>query len=61
MKLDMAALMAAKDNSVKSLTGGIKMLFKNNKVTHLEGKATVNFLLKESKTCFKAATHLKFI
>jgi hypothetical protein len=29
--------MAAKDTSVKQLTGGIKMLFKNNKVTHLEG------------------------
>ena len=32
--------MAAKDNSVKQLTGGIKMLFKNNKVTHLEGNWT---------------------
>ena len=32
--------MAAKDTSVKQLTGGIKMLFKNNKVTHLEGKQT---------------------
>jgi pyruvate/2-oxoglutarate dehydrogenase complex dihydrolipoamide dehydrogenase (E3) component len=26
-----------KDTAVKQLTGGIKMLFKNNKVTHLEG------------------------
>jgi len=42
VKLDMAALMAAKDNSVKSLTGGIKMLFKNNKVTHLEGHGKIS-------------------
>ena len=36
---DLDALMATKDTAVKQLTGGIKMLFKNNKVTHLEGKA----------------------
>jgi dihydrolipoamide dehydrogenase len=33
--------MAQKDNAVKSLTGGIKMLFKNNKVTHLEGHGKI--------------------
>lgn len=37
VKLDIKTLMEAKDNSVKALTGGIKMLFKNNKVTHVEG------------------------
>ena len=37
----MEALMKAKENSVKALTGGIKMLFKNNKVTHLEGHGKV--------------------
>ena len=37
----MEALMKAKEGSVKALTGGIKMLFKNNKVTHLEGHGKV--------------------
>lgn len=41
VELDMEALMKAKENSVKALTGGIKMLFKNNKVTHLEGHGKV--------------------
>lgn len=41
VKLDLPALMAAKDTSVKQLTGGIKMLFKNNKVTHLEGHGKI--------------------
>jgi pyruvate/2-oxoglutarate dehydrogenase complex dihydrolipoamide dehydrogenase (E3) component len=40
---DLEALMATKDTAVKQLTGGIKMLFKNNKVTHLEG--TIFFVL----------------
>ena len=34
--------MANKDNAVKQLTGGIKMLFKNNKVTHLEGETSLH-------------------
>lgn len=37
VRLDIKTLMDAKDASVKALTGGIKMLFKNNKVTHVEG------------------------
>lgn len=41
VKLDMAKLMEAKENSVKALTGGIKMLFKNNKVTHVEGHGKI--------------------
>jgi len=41
VELDMEALMKAKESSVKALTGGIKMLFKNNKVTHLEGHGKV--------------------
>jgi len=39
--LDLAALMNNKDTAVKQLTGGIKMLFKNNKVTHLEGHGKI--------------------
>lgn len=35
--LDLEALMGEKSKAVKALTGGIKMLFKGNKVTHLEG------------------------
>jgi len=41
VKLDIQKLMENKDNSVKALTGGIKMLFKNNKVTHLEGHGKI--------------------
>jgi dihydrolipoamide dehydrogenase len=41
VKLDLGTLMEAKDNSVKALTGGIKMLFKNNKVTHVEGHGKI--------------------
>lgn len=41
VKLDIEKLMEAKDSSVKALTGGIKMLFKNNKVTHLEGHGKI--------------------
>jgi len=42
VELDMEALMKAKNDSVKALTGGIKMLFKNNKVTHLEGHGKIS-------------------
>ena len=42
VELDMEALMKAKEGSVKALTGGIKMLFKNNKVTHLEGHGKIS-------------------
>merc|ERR1719479_707675 len=41
VSLDLPTLMEAKDNSVKALTGGIKMLFKNNKVTHVEGHGKI--------------------
>merc|ERR1739844_21707 len=41
VKLDLEKLMGEKEKSVKSLTGGIKMLFKNNKVTHVEGHGKI--------------------
>merc|ERR1719245_818368 len=41
VELDLPALMAAKDTAVSSLTGGIKMLFKANKVTHAEGHGKI--------------------
>merc|ERR1719282_187167 len=41
VKLDIQKLMGEKDKSVKALTGGIKMLFKNNKVTHVEGHGKI--------------------
>merc|ERR1719479_773912 len=41
VSLDLPTLMEAKDNSVKALTGGIKMLFKNNKVSHIEGHGKI--------------------
>jgi len=41
VELDLPALMAAKDTAVTSLTGGIKMLFKANKVTHAEGHGKI--------------------
>ena len=41
VKLDMEKLMGEKEKSVKALTGGIKMLFKNNKVTHVEGHGKI--------------------
>ena len=37
--LDLAAMQAQKDESVKGLTGGIEFLFKKNKVTWLKGYA----------------------
>jgi len=39
--LDLEALMGEKSKAVTSLTGGIKMLFKGNKVTHLEGHGKI--------------------
>ena len=39
--LDLDAMMASKDKIVKTLTGGIEMLFKKNKVTRLTGTAKV--------------------
>jgi len=41
VSLDLDALMNTKSSAVKALTGGIKMLFKNNKVTHLEGHGKI--------------------
>lgn len=37
VKINIGKLMAAKDKSVKALTGGIEMLFKKNNVTYLKG------------------------
>ncbi len=39
VKLDLAAMMARKDETVATLTGGIEHLFKKNKVTRIEGAA----------------------
>ncbi|KAK6638502.1 hypothetical protein RUM43_006769 [Polyplax serrata] len=41
VSLDLKALMGTKTEAVKSLTGGIKMLFKNNKVTHIQGHGKI--------------------
>merc|ERR1711997_640644 len=41
VKLNLEKLMAAKSGAVTALTGGIKMLFKSNKVTHLEGHGKI--------------------
>jgi len=41
VKLDLEALMGQKTKAVSALTGGIKMLFKGNKVTHLEGHGKI--------------------
>jgi dihydrolipoamide dehydrogenase len=40
--LDLPAMMASKDKIVKTLTGGIDMLFAKNKVTRLTGTAQVS-------------------
>src|SRR5437660_9134070 len=37
LSIDLAKMMARKDAVVKSLTGGVGMLFKKNKVDHLPG------------------------
>jgi len=39
VELDLAAMLAQKDESVKGLTGGIEFLFRKNKVTWLKGMA----------------------
>jgi len=41
VKLNLEKLMGEKTKAVKALTGGIKMLFKGNKITHLEGHGTI--------------------
>ncbi|KAB0798824.1 hypothetical protein PPYR_06704 [Photinus pyralis] len=41
VKIDLGKLMATKEAAVKSLTGGIAMLFKKNKVTHISGHGTI--------------------
>jgi dihydrolipoamide dehydrogenase len=41
-QLDLPAMLAEKDNVVKSLTGGIAFLFKKNKVEWLKGVASFN-------------------
>merc|ERR1712200_168551 len=42
VSLDLEALMGEKSKAVGALTGGIKMLFKANKVTHLEGHGKIS-------------------
>jgi len=41
VKLNLEKLMGEKSKAVGALTGGIKMLFKGNKVTHLEGHGKI--------------------
>jgi len=41
VKLNLEKLMGEKSKAVSALTGGIKMLFKGNKITHLEGHGTI--------------------
>ncbi len=41
VELDLPALMKSKETAVSSLTGGIKMLFKANKVKHAEGHGKI--------------------
>merc|ERR1719361_1863704 len=41
VKLNLANLMGEKSKAVSALTGGIKFLFKGNKVTHLEGHGKI--------------------
>jgi len=42
LRLDLGALMKSKETAVTSLTGGIKMLFKANKVGHFEGHGRIS-------------------
>jgi dihydrolipoamide dehydrogenase len=42
VKLDLPTMLGAKESAVKALTGGIAMLFKNNKVTHIKGTGTIS-------------------
>merc|ERR1711872_727650 len=41
VKLNLEAMMGEKKKAVGALTGGIKMLFKGNKVTHLQGHGKI--------------------
>lgn len=41
IKLNFGAMMARKDQVVKSLTGGVGLLFRKNKVEHLNGHGTI--------------------
>jgi len=41
VKLNLEKMMGEKNKAVGALTGGIKMLFKGNKVTHLEGHGKI--------------------
>merc|ERR1712240_977288 len=41
VKLNLANMGGEKTKAVTALTGGIKMLFKGNKITHLEGHGTI--------------------
>ena len=41
LKLDLPTLIARKDKVVKSLTGGVQMLFKKNKVEQVQGTARI--------------------
>lgn len=41
VSLDLPAMMAAKEKSVKALTGGVDYLFKKNKVTHFVGTGRI--------------------
>jgi len=41
VSLNLEAMMGEKSKAVTALTGGIKMLFKGNKVTHLEGHGKI--------------------
>ena len=41
VKLNLEKMMGEKSKAVGALTGGIKMLFKGNKVTHLEGHGKI--------------------
>src|SRR4051812_41290231 len=41
IKVDLTKMMARKDDVVKSLTGGVGMLFRKNKIEHLKGQGTI--------------------
>ena len=58
VELDLPALMAAKDTAVTSLTGGIKMLFKANKVTHAEGHGKITGV---NEVMFREVFNLKAV
>lgn len=41
IKIDLTQMMKRKDDVVKSLTGGVGMLFRKNKIEHLKGHGTI--------------------